>query len=304
MKIEIFDVEHGQCAMITCPPDGKKLMIDAGHNVGKWRPSTHFKGQSIENLVITNFDEDHTSDIANIRVLCNVNAITRNPSITAAALRKMKAEGGMGYGVKHLHDWLGQIESVPGGCPVTVDLGHVQLNYYWVKYPNFTDTNNLSLVTFVSYGTFTILFPGDLEKQGWLKLLENPYFLAAVRRTIVLVASHHGRDNGRCEELYQGDISWPIDWRPYATIISDAGKEYSTQETTNWYANRTHGCKTRDGSKRKVFTTRSDGKITIDVTANGTWYIGPSGTTRQQEPLQQPLLDAFYAYYRRLGYRM
>ena len=42
MKIEIFDVEHGQCAMIHCP-NGKKLMIDAGHNGSTpWFPSLHF----------------------------------------------------------------------------------------------------------------------------------------------------------------------------------------------------------------------------------------------------------------------
>lgn len=66
MKIEIFDVGHGQCTMITCPPNGKKLMIDAGHNTGKWWPSRHFSGQAIEGLIISNFDEDHTSDVENI----------------------------------------------------------------------------------------------------------------------------------------------------------------------------------------------------------------------------------------------
>jgi beta-lactamase superfamily II metal-dependent hydrolase len=304
MKVEIFDVEHGQCAMITCPPNGKKLMIDAGHNSGKWWPSAHFKGQSIENLVITNFDEDHTSDVSSLTKLCKVNTISRNPSITAAVLRKMKAEGGMGSGVQHLHDWLVKIESRSSGFSTTIDLGQVRLKHYWVDYPIFTDANNLSLVTFVSYGGFKILFPGDLQKQGWVKLLENPDFAADVRRTTVLVASHHGRDNGRCEELYRGDKHWPIDWKPKATIISDAGKEHATQETTNWYAHRTEGCIACDGSERKVFTTRSDGKITIDVAANGNWNIGLSGTVRQQEPLQQPFLDALYAYYRGLGYRM
>lgn len=279
MKVEIFDVEHGQCAMITCPPNGKKLMIDAGHNTGKWRPSIHFAGCDIENLVITNFDEDHTSDVASVRALCNVNFIYRNPSVTAAALRRMKAEHGMGVGVKHLHDWLVDVESRSGNSSIASDLGYVGVNYYWVPYPTFTDANNLSLVSFVSYGSFTILFPGDLERQGWKHLLANPNFVADVQRTTVLVASHHGRDNGCCDELFNG-LGTLTGWMPEATIISDAGKEYATQETVAWYANRTVGCKSRDGNNRKVFTTRRDGNITIDVGSDGRWGIGSSGTTR------------------------
>src|ERR1700755_3373503 len=105
MKVEIFDVEHGQCAMITCPPNGKKLMVDAGHNTGKWWPSTHFLGQHIEQLIVTNYDEDHTSDIVGLLQYCQVKSILRNPSIKAQHLKEMKAlTGGMGNGVQRLHD--------------------------------------------------------------------------------------------------------------------------------------------------------------------------------------------------------
>ena len=258
-------------------------MIDAGHNTGKWWPSTHFVGQDIEKLIITNYDEDHASDVVNVEKYCRVKCKARNPSISSSALRQMKAAtGGMGTGVQHLHDWLVSVESAPGGFPANPDLGQVSINHYWVKHPHCTDANNLSLVSFVSYAGFTILFPGDLEAKGWEILLGLEDFKRDVQRTTVLVASHHGRENGCCEELYNGQNAL-IGWKPYATIISDAGKEHATQETVSWYANRTHGCKVRSGGERKVFTTRSDGKITIDVEANGTWYIGPSGSIRQNE---------------------
>ena len=104
MKVEIFDVEHGQCAMISCPPNGKKLMIDAGHASGKWWPSIHFLGQPIEQLIVTNYDEDHTSDVADVLNNCSVKSILRNPSIKAQHLRRMKAAGGMGMGIQRLHD--------------------------------------------------------------------------------------------------------------------------------------------------------------------------------------------------------
>lgn len=280
MKIEIFDVEHGQCAMITCP-NGKKLMVDAGHATGKWWPSTHFVGQAIEQLIITNYDEDHTSDVVDLLENCRVNSILRNPSIRAVDLRSMKAAtGGMGKGVQRLYDWLVTVESTPGGIPARVDLGDVWVNPYWAIYPHFTDANNLSLVSFINYGVFSILFPGDLEVEGWKLMLQNAEFRDAVRNVNVLVASHHGRENGCCEELYT-----LTGWKPQVTIISDAGKEYATQDTVGWYANRTLGCNVVGGGTRKVFTTRSDGKITINVQRDGQWTIGPTGSTRIEPTL-------------------
>jgi len=276
MKVEIFDVEHGQCAMITCP-NGKKVMVDAGHNTDKWWPSTHFRGQEIEKLIITNYDEDHTSDIVAVESLCRVKCKSRNPTVTATALRQMKAEHGMGRGVKHLHDWLVSCEAMPGGFPVTVDTGEVQFNHYWINWPHATDANNLSLVTFANYNGFTILFPGDIERKGWKILLELPDFRRDLARTTVLLASHHGRENGCCQELYDNGLY------PMVTIISDAGIEHATQETVSWYANRTWGCRVRNSTDpRKVMTTRSDGYISINVSPDGSWNIGPAGTTRTQ----------------------
>lgn len=264
MKIEIFDVEHGQCAMIHCP-NGKKLMVDAGHNASKpWHPSIHFAGQHIEQLIITNYDHDHTSDLPGVWDGCHINAITRNLTISSASLAAMKADYGMGPGIKRVYQWLRNMEAAPGGFTATIDLGQVWTRSYCNNYGfgpgQFTDANNLSVVTFVTYAGFCILFPGDLEVAGWLKLLENPNFCADLERVTVLVASHHGRANGCCDEIYDY-------CSPQATVISDAGKQHSTQDTVNWYAYRSGGFQDDQGNSRSVLTTRSDGTITIDVNA-------------------------------------
>lgn len=277
MRIEIFNVEHGQCAMIHCPPLGKKLMIDTGHNGSTgWRPSQHFRGQQIETLIHTNYDEDHASDLVGVKQNCAINGIIHNRTIGSRQLYAMKAECGMGPGVQNIHNWLQWVERQQPGSTVNMDLGQVTRRSYWNSYGTgagqFTDANNLSVATFVTYAGFTILFPGDLEVAGWRQLIQQPGFLADLYRTTVLVASHHGRENGCCDELFAY-------WNPYATIISDAGIEHATQQTVNWYATRTLGCRTRAGADRKVFTTRSDGKITIDVDAQGTWYISTATST-------------------------
>jgi hypothetical protein len=40
MFLEVFDVEHGACALITTS-NGKRVMIDCGHNAAtNWRPGS------------------------------------------------------------------------------------------------------------------------------------------------------------------------------------------------------------------------------------------------------------------------
>lgn len=270
MRVEIFDVELGQCAMIHCP-SGKKVMVDTGHNTAKrWYPSEHFRGQPIERLIVSNFDEDHVSDLEDVMTNCNVQALCWNGEVNSARLAAMKAQGGMGPGIQYLHRWLQQVEGPSGLTPQPADLGGVQIQHYANPYGfldgQFTNTNNLSLVSFVSYVGFTILFPGDLETAGWKSLLQNRAVQDELRKVTVLVASHHGRESGCCPEIFSY-------CSPKAVIISDAGMQHATQETTSWYASHASGWNTTARAARKVFTTRSDGHIYLQAKHNSQWQI-------------------------------
>lgn len=289
MKIEIFDVGLGQCAMIHCP-NGKKIMIDAGHKSGEWWPSTHFFGTPIEMLVNGNFDEDHASDLVDVRRYCHVKSILRNPSVSSTALAQIKSStGGMGPGTQNLYEWLQGLEwqraNAIAGAPLHLDFGECNVHYFYNPYPYFTKTNDLSLAVFVSYGGFTILFPGDLEEAGWENMLLNAEFRTLLARTTILVASHHGRDNGRSEKMFQY-------CKPQAIIISDAGMQHATQNTVKWYGDRAVGCNTRAGDFRKVFTTRRNGKITIDTDGIANWWIETGRNTDPLKTLSPPTMAA------------
>ena len=265
MKIEIFDVKAGQCAMVHCP-NGNKVMIDAGHNADiPWWPSVHFKGVDIEKFIITNYDEDHVSDFVDLRENCDINHVNRNRSVDAAALRSLKGSvGEMGPGIKAIYEWL---RTPPTPSNSASDLGDVTAEHYYNDYGTFDDTNNLSVATFFHYGEFTILFPGDLEVEGWEELLKLKEFKDNLKKVNILVASHHGRENGYCEEVFDY-------CQPEIVIISDGSIKYSTQEkTTGWYEKKASGVTFRSGTKRSVLTTRKDGNITIDVSSVGEWGV-------------------------------
>jgi len=74
------------------------------------------------------------------------------------------------------------------------------------------------------------MFPGDLEKAGFIELLKDEAFKQALRKTNVYVASHHGRDNGCCEETV------PFLQSVYYAVISNKDYQYDTQKTIPFYS--------------------------------------------------------------------
>ncbi len=267
MKIEVFNVEHGSCIMVTMP-NGKRIMFDAGSRFDPetetgWWPSVHFFGQQIEQLVIQNCDNDHVKDYSNVMKYCAVNSILHNHSLSPEILELIKqAESGSpSKAVQAVADDIKQLRQLPF---YTADLGNVQravfANTCGIGEGEFLDTNNLSLVTFLQYGSFTIAFTGDMEKPGWRQLLKNPWFKYWLSQVTVLVASHHGREYGYCEDIFEF-------CKPHMVIISDKPIEHDTQkETTQKYRNQCSGIYDfGEKCMRYVYTTRDEGKIEINV---------------------------------------
>jgi len=47
-----------------------------------------------------------------------------------------------------------------------------------------------------------IIYPGDLERKGWLRLVQCPEFVSELRKMNVCIASHHGKIDGYCEKVF------------------------------------------------------------------------------------------------------
>ncbi len=102
MRVEIHDVDHGSCAVVT-GAGGHRLMLDCGVNLmpgRSWFPSLTYYGQRFDTLFLQNLDEDHCEDLLGMWKSCPLDAIVSNPTVTAQALRAMKAKGGMSEGVE------------------------------------------------------------------------------------------------------------------------------------------------------------------------------------------------------------
>jgi beta-lactamase superfamily II metal-dependent hydrolase len=265
--LQIFNVEHGGCAMLTIPlSDGgcHRIMFDCGHNAAtRWYPGDHLKRMSVtqlELLVVTNYDEDHVSGFRNLLEQgITIKQILRNPAVTPAAIRHLKTEDGMGRGIETL---VNVLTFIPGldvtGGQIPTPAG-VNMRWFWNPFPFFEDENNLSLVCVLEVYGVKFMFCGDMEKPGFRNMLNtNAAFRSVVSQVHVLMAAHHGRANGVCEEMFD---TWGCS--PELVVISDDYKQYNTQETTGFYGRKTKGVTGFRNSSgvRKVLTTRSDGEL-------------------------------------------
>ncbi|PTQ76454.1 beta-lactamase superfamily II metal-dependent hydrolase [Nitrosomonas oligotropha] len=263
MKLQIFDVEHGACALLTAD-NNTRLMIDCGHNaLSNWKPGTYLKSHGIldlDMLAITNYDEDHASGANDLFDNINVKWLSRNPSVSKKIINILKSEDGKGPGIERLFD---EIENTFTGnalSPEPYFEGLITRKLFYNSYPAFDDENNLSMAIFLKCHNTGVMFTGDLEKAGFSTLLRNEEFRKALGETNVYIASHHGRESGCSDEVAA------LLKNVYYVVISDKGYTYDTQETNPFYRNLAKGGIFRSEEKRFVLTTRNDGCINFKFT--------------------------------------
>lgn len=259
--LEVFNVEHGQCVLLT-DNDGRRMMIDCGHSgVSGWYPGNHLKAlrvKHLEMLAVTNYDQDHISGFPNLASQVTIGTIVSNTSITPQEIYGLKTEDGIAS--RAMTEFVNTL--LDYGAPGTGVLPQFY-NVTWTGfrnfYPDFIDENNLSLVLVLNIHGIQFIFPGDMEREGWLHLLRtNAEFADIVSRTHVLMASHHGRKNGICPQLFD-----EYGCAPQVILISDDYRKFDTQFTSDYYRSKTSGILFR-GESRRVLTTRRDGYIRFE----------------------------------------
>jgi len=111
-----------------------------------------------------------------------------------------------------------------------------------------------------------------LEESGWQGLLQQSGFRNELMEVDVLVASHHGRENGYCKDVFDY-------CQPKAVVMSDKAIVHTTQGMTQTYRQRVmdnwpDGVKVATTKKKRhVLTTRKDGWIQFVVDASGEFTI-------------------------------
>ncbi|MFQ5779224.1 MAG: ComEC/Rec2 family competence protein [Nitrospiria bacterium] len=255
MKLTIHDVGHGACVSFV-HRNGNVMLWDCGHK-DNYRPSSFLPRldvREVEYFFVTNYDEDHISDLPNLREAVHLKSMYRNKSISADDLRTLKRQGGPISSA--MESMLDMINTYTGGpLDPAPDFSGARFKTFYNHYGGeFPDTNNISLVTFFECGGTKFVIPGDLEKDGWLGLLRKQEFVNELGGVNVFLSSHHGRENGYCEEVFKICA-------PDVFVSSDSEIKHATQEMSQLYVQHANGIQF-NGETRYVLTTRNDGSLT------------------------------------------
>lgn len=253
MKLTVHDVGHGLCVSLV-HQNGNVMLWDCGHQDDK-RPS-NFLPQSgifkVDAFFVTNYDEDHISDLPNLKNKLELRSLTRNNSISSSQLERLKLQDGPISPA--MATMLNMIEAYTSPVHPPLNFPDVRYCLYYNRYGQaFQDTNNISLVTFLKYKDLKVIIPGDLELKGWKALLEQRSFVDELSGVNIFIASHHGRENGYCEEVFQFCA-------PRVIIFSDSTIKHATQRMADRYARHASGVQFK-GKTRYVLSTRNDGSL-------------------------------------------
>jgi beta-lactamase superfamily II metal-dependent hydrolase len=261
--LQFFNVDHGACSLLTLPTaqGTKRVLIDCGHNTayrgGPWYPADQLLSNGIKHvdlLVVTNFDEDHVSGAPNmVEKGITVGCVLGNPTVPPEVIEQLKSEDGMGNGIRVIVNTLADRRR-RGEAQDPPIIPGLELSRFWNPWPYWDTENNLSLVVHMSILGFNFLFTGDMERDGFENLLNYTPFAGLAKGIDVLVAPHHGRENGKCEKFFDEHHC-----KPALVIISDCAKKHQSQETVPYYYSKARGIQNfRGNGPRYVLTTRSD----------------------------------------------
>lgn len=169
MRFHILNVGHGFCAYVLAD-NGNLMVFDCGHSTDpEFRPSEFLQGQgirSVQRLFISNYDQDHISDLPNLCCHLRIEILHRNRSISPGELRSLKQSTGAITSAMEL--LLEMMDTYTTDVTQPPQFPGVSWASFHARYrTDFNDTNNLSLVTFLNCNGLRVVLPGDLEREGW-----------------------------------------------------------------------------------------------------------------------------------------
>lgn len=271
IQMVVWDVQHGN-AIYLKTPNGTHMCFDIGsgsYSGGRtFSPLSYLNSQydvnKVDYLVISHPHADHIGDILTLfDKEMKPYVLTRPRGLTEEFIRSANRQE-----YSELIDRYLELDA-EYNSPVSdqqdptlpTNNGGVKVRNYFNETAGTSNLNNFSAVSVISYAGQKIIIPGDIEPPGWGSILDRSDFKSEIEGTTILIASHHGRKSGFCEELFELI-------NPDITIVSDG--RFCDTSATNRYYNRTRGAyvtnrRTEERKKRYVLTTRSDYVISISI---------------------------------------
>ena len=282
MKVIICDVGNASSAIVVAN-SGYAMMIDCGSNSEKTNPVDIFYNQMswtgakpyvtangasypLALLHITHPDDDHVRNSVEVFKRLTPYHLRRNYGEDFPDSESINKDYLSSFDNKYRED---ATEIIDWGFDVN------ETCYIPVSICTSDDKlknkvrNNSSIVRYIKENGIGILFGGDLESDGWERLLkDNPAFLNCIKKNGVniLVAPHHGHKSGFPKALFDeiGEVDVIIHSKDSEASKegTDVSSQYQLYAKGHWYKSLNSQNNLYMG---KVLTTRSNGNIYIET---------------------------------------
>ena len=259
-----WDVQHGNAAFLRTPSN-KKIVFDLGsgsYSKGKsFSPLLHLKGKrksfNLDYVFISHPHHDHFSDISNLQNLGTPKRVVLPKHIDKKQIMNNVWDRHKGDFESYLALQKTAIEPQK-----SFSLDGVKFRVFQSNPTAKSNMNNLSNVVVVEYDGYKIVLPGDNESASFKYLFETyPDFEKAISNADILLAPHHGRQNG-----FHRDFVKTVN--PNLTVISDGSKpsthardRYSKVSSGLFVHNKS----TKSNIKRYALSTQNDGYVLCKI---------------------------------------
>lgn len=280
----VWKVEHGSAAF-TKTPNSKYVVFDAGRS-DDFSPAEYLNTQwgvdEIEKLVISHPHDDHIRDLPNVYSLLDPSSRVRNPDTP----ERLIYPSGKSNLKEPMKTWLEMSNNFTGSVDKekrfdnAEHFGGVQFNTYYAKENQIAvsardNINNYSLLTTIRYRGLLIIFPGDLEPEGWEAVLNNTTLSSNLDGKFkMFVASHHGRRSGiRWSDgsLYRRILDLV---EPNLVIISDKrGNESTDSEAYRPFCSGFGVYKDGVTEDKKILNTKTNNCVSIQIIENKLYVV-------------------------------
>jgi beta-lactamase superfamily II metal-dependent hydrolase len=275
----IWKVEHGSAGFVQTP-NNKLVLFDAGRS-DNFSPALHMhqsRGiKGVDILVISHPHKDHIRDLPNVFSFLRPRLRIKNPYTP----ERLVYQNGKRNIQEPVITWKKMEDEYTGSVSESERFdnpnyfGNVQFNTYFAQEAQLPpgareNLNNYSLLTTMKYRGLTIIFPGDLEPDGWETILDNTTLADNLGGTVrILLASHHGRRSGIRYSDGRRYSRFLDRFKPHLTIISDRrGNESTDPEAYRPYCKGLNVEKRGVVELKKVLTTKTNECVSIQIINN------------------------------------
>ncbi len=279
----IFDVEHGFCAFIKSP-NNYGLLIDVGSKQ-QFSPVKfirkkyankliYYKGKRIAKLIVTHLHADHFSDVGSLERYESPKILLRDKKTLKFIEKKIKEAKPEDTKIeilkkfKKFQDKFTEEVSAPPNWGFDY-FESKQLTYNQAENCSNNNIekiiNNRSIITVIEYAGKRLLFPGDIEVEGWKEILSKETFKQHLQKINFFIASHHGHKTGFCTDIIN------VTGKPDLFIVSaKSGDDYIDTSYSKKEYCKGYFLKGEKDKSYMISTRQKKKSIKITIYENGT----------------------------------